>query len=331
MNPFRTRGPFLRCFVKVDEGASESCFAVAAARGSLVALTVCALSVSIPARPASAKTLPMFPDDQPNAQSTSNHPPQWNNSGYGSEDERRVRVGDSVDVELGVTDADHDPITIEATGLPPGARLEAHHENPGAASLKWRPTKDDVGTHDVVVTASDGKSTITRTVRISVEDDWQSYFMPGLQFSYYVPKAREAYGTFMGASAEILFASWIHRNENRGPSHGRVYLDMDVLGSSKSEVKSAFDFSFGFDLSIERNPTRHYLLPFFGMKTGGFIQKDLEKGGFWHVTPLLGMYLWADKNVFVSAGVGYMLPISGGSFDDFRGLRGTVGANFSLW
>ena len=69
----------------------------------------------------------------------------------------------------------------------------------------------------------------------------------------------------------------------------------------------------------------------FGMKTGAFIHRDLDRGSVWHVTPLAGAYLYADKNFFLTASAGYVLPVSAARFDELRGFRGSIGANFSLW
>lgn len=257
----------------------------------------------------------------------SNQPPHFS---YEADEHHQVRIGDAFDTTLDVNDPDEDPITFSVTGLPEGATSSASSKT--SLRLRWKPTKWDVGPHDIVVEASDGKGgKVSKNLHVVVEDNWRSYFMPGASYSTLVPVDRGTWGTFQGVSAEILIASWIHRNENRGPSHGRVYLDMDVLRSTRPQTAAAFDLSAGFDLSIERNPIRHWLLPFFGMKTGAFIQKDLEKGSVWHVTPLAGAYIWADKNLFLFASAGYAMPISARHFDELRGLRVNAGLNFSLW
>ncbi|MBI2390186.1 MAG: hypothetical protein HYV09_11410 [Deltaproteobacteria bacterium] len=256
-----------------------------------------------------------------------NQPPRFS---YDSDERHHVHVGDTFETTLDVNDPDDDPITFSVTGLPAGATSSISSKT--TLRLRWKPTKWDVGPHDIVVQASDGKGgNVSKSLHLTVEDNWRSYFMPGASYSTLLPVGRGTWGTFQGVSAEILIASWIHRNENRGPSHGRVYLDMDVLRSTRAQTSAAFDLSGGFDLSIERNPIRHWMLPFFGMKTGAFIQKDLEKGSVWHVTPLAGAYLWADKNLFLVASAGYMMPISARHFDELRGLRVNVGLNFSLW
>ncbi len=256
-----------------------------------------------------------------------NEPPHF---AYEYEDHVEVRSGELLQHTIEATDPNNDPITFTLSGLPPGATTKS--AGSGRVLILWRTRKSDAGSYDITVVASDGRGgTTTKTVHVVVEEKWDSYFMPGLQYSMLAPASRATWGTFHGVSAEILFASWIHRNENRGPSHGRVYLDMDVLRSSRTERPAAFDLSLGFDLSIERNPYRQFLLPYFGVKTGAFIHKDLDKGSVWHLTPQLGVYLWADKNLFVTGSVGYFLPISASRFDELRGVRATVGLNFSLW
>jgi hypothetical protein len=256
-----------------------------------------------------------------------NEPPRFTQE---SEEVRYVTAGDVLDVAVSAIDQEGDPITFTISGLPEGASSRSGGK--GVVIIRWATPKHATGVYEIVVKATDSKgASAEKVVRVTVEEKWDSYFMPGLQYTMLNPAARSTWGTFHGVSAEILFASWIHRNENRGPSHGRVYLDMDVLRSTNSERAGAFDLNFGFDLSIERNPYRQFLIPYFGLKTGAFIQKDLPKGSLWQLTPLLGIYLYADKNLFVNASCGYFLPVSAAAFDELRGLRATVGLNFSLW
>lgn len=256
-----------------------------------------------------------------------NEPPRFS---YEAEEDRHVRAGESLELSVEASDPDYDPITFTVSGLPAGARSRSGGK--GLVVIHWPTGKSDTGTYRITIVATDGKGgSATKVINVVVEEKWESYFMPGLQYSTLAPVNRQMWGAFHGVSAEILFASWIHRNENRGPSHGRVYLDMDVLRSSKPNMPAAFDLSWGFDLSIERNPYRKFLIPFFGLKTGAFIHKDLYKGSVWHLTPQAGVYLFADKNLFVIGSVGYFLPVSAAQFDALRGLRATVGLNFSLW
>jgi hypothetical protein len=258
---------------------------------------------------------------------TTNQAPRF---GYSSDEDRRVKFGDVVEMTVDAQDPENDPITFHVTGLPAG--MFTRSAGKGALAIRWKPRREDVGSHEIVITASDNHGGVSeKSITFLVEDEWQSFFMPGVSYVVQSPAARGDWGVLQGASAEILLGSWIHRNDNRGPSHGRVYLDMDLMRSSRPGTASAFDLALGFDLSIERNPVRHWLLPYFGMKTGTFIQRDLDRGSVWHVTPVAGAYLWADKNTFITASAGYFLPISAAQFDELRGVRATLGANFSLW
>ncbi len=258
---------------------------------------------------------------------TTNQPPHFS---YASDEDHRVKLGDVVEMTIDAQDPENDPVAFHITGLPAG--MFTRSAGKGALSIRWRPRKEDVGSHEIVITASDNHGGVSeKSITFLVEDEWQSFFMPGVSYVVQSPVGRSDWGVLQGASAEILLGSWIHRNDNRGPSHGRVYLDMDVMRSSRPGTSAAFDLALGFDLSIERNPVRHWLLPYFGMKTGTFIHRDLDKGSVFQVTPLAGAYLWADKNTFVTASAGYVLPISAAQFDELRGVRATLGANFSLW
>jgi hypothetical protein len=265
----------------------------------------------------------------PNEQPDAKHTPTW------SEDyavERTVRVGEPLDLRISVTAPDRAPISFDAREVPPGMKLAASQEGATATvTLKWMPRGADVGVHELTLNATDGATTLTKDVKIVVVDEWESWLLPGLQYSMFAPYSSSDYGTFHGISAEILIASWIHRNENRGPSHGRVFVDLDVLQSTHSGLGAAFNPSMGFDLSVERNPLRRYLLPHFGLKFGAFLQRDMPHGGFAELTPQLGLYLYADKNVFVNAAIGYQLPLRADDFDALRGVRGLVGIDFSMW
>jgi hypothetical protein len=132
-----------------------------------------------------------------------------------------------------------------------------------------------------------------------------------------------------GVSMEFLAVSWIHRNDNRGPSHGRVFVNLDVLSSVEKGVGTAFSPTVGIDLSLERNPSRRYLLPYFGVESGALFQKDLGRVGI--VTPTAGLHVWASPNLFVNLTGGYLLPVSAQHFDDLRGVRAKAGIDFSFW
>ena len=67
-----------------------------------------------------------------------------------------VQEGDTVNIEPEVIDADNDPITIEYSGW--------------MESDTYETTSDDAGVYTVTITVSDGKTTVSKDVIVTVED-----------------------------------------------------------------------------------------------------------------------------------------------------------------
>jgi hypothetical protein len=126
---------------------------------------------------------------------------------------------------------------------------------------------------------------------------------------------------------EFLLAAWIHRNNNRGPSHGRVYVNAEVLQSTRERVSLLFSYAIGFSLSLERNPRRVWLIPNYGLDLGGIIHDGI--GGHVQATPYLGLHLYSNPNVFVSARLGYRLVPS--ELERYGGMHASFGGDFSVW
>jgi hypothetical protein len=237
-----------------------------------------------------------------------------------------ARIKEQLRISIRATAPGGAPLTFSIAGAPRGARLVPSGQ---VAELQWTPRDEDVGVHDMTITVTDGKRTATKDFSVVVVEEWKSAFMPGLQYSAYGPNAASTYGSFHGVSAEFLLAAWIARNENRGPSHGRFYIDLDVLFSTQSGNGSAFIPTIGLDLSIERNPYRRWFLPYFGTEIGGVFQRQIDRVAI--VVPFVGLHLYASPNVFANLTTGYALPIDAPRFDDLRGWRVKLGIDFSLW
>jgi hypothetical protein len=157
--------------------------------------------------------------------------------------------------------------------------------------------------------------------------EWETYFMPGLEYHFYIPDDSENLGEFQGISVEYLIAAWIHKNERQGPSHGRVYTRISFMNSSQDTVTDIFYTGLGIDLSLERNPSRDYLIPFFGLELGGMFHKQFEN--LWVITPTLGVHIWSSENLFVNVTGGYIYPTK--KLEELRGYSLRLGVNFSLW
>jgi hypothetical protein len=83
----------------------------------------------------------------------------------------------------------------------------------------------------------------------------------------------------------------------------------------------------GLDLSLERNPNRHYLVPYFGVELCNMQQKDIEST--LEFTPILGIHLLSTKNLFINVHGGYVYPLK--NYEMLQGYFAQAGLNFALW
>ncbi|MFO0757484.1 MAG: hypothetical protein U0359_13385 [Byssovorax sp.] len=241
-----------------------------------------------------------------------------------------VRAGEKVRIELVALDPDVDPLTYSIADAPKDAAFTARSGPGGSALFEWTPSAADAGEKTTKVTVSDGKGEAVQEIHIRVEESWTGLFMPGVGYSGYVPAAVGKWGYFQGVSAEIRAYSWVHPSPSPWPSHGAVYLDLDVLASTRQNVANAFHLSGGVEVSFEPNPSRKYLLPVYGLEVGVLFQRQ-NLGALAEVSPTLGLYLWSAPHLTVDLRAGYLLPLSAESFDDLRGLRAKLGVAFSSW
>ena len=158
-------------------------------------------------------------------------------------------------------------------------------------------------------------------------EEWETYFMPGAGYHSYFPDLSDSLGYFQGISIEYLIAAWIHKNDNHGPSHGRVYTKVNFMKSSKENINDIFYLALGLDLSIERNPKRDFLIPYFGLELGGMIQKQF--GSLLAITPTFGVHIYSSQNMFVNLTGGYVYPTK--SLEELRGYTIQFSVDFSLW
>jgi len=262
----------------------------------------------------------------------SNHAPEWDSS---TPNDVSGNDQSTISFTVRATDADNDPLTYSLSGLPVGAKAEASE---GAVTVKWKPSADDIGIYKVVATVTDGKTKVDRTIRIVVEEEHESFFMPGVGFSFWLPGNTDRLGVFNGFTIEFLGVRWVHDNEKRGPSHGSIYLDFDVLFSTGAKVPDPiyglkvdpiFMPVLGFDLSIERNPARRFLIPYFGLEGGVMFQQQTGTLGL--VLPFAGLHFYSSRNFEVGLKAGYLLPFSSEQFGDVAGLRARLSADLSFW
>ena len=254
-------------------------------------------------------------------------------------EEEHVRAGRDVYLHIRAADPDLDPITITLGGVPQGATVKWNDEEQRredsrqpvarywAPDISWSPKESQCGAYEIPVTVTDGHSSVIRTVRIEVEEEWETFLMPGAVYSTWFPVAHSEYGVLHGPAFELMIAGWIHRTRNHGPSHVRIYTGLGLLTPTQETSHKAVQMNLGFDLSIERNPLRRALIPFYGLETGFFVQNEFGKPGYF--TPLLGVHVWSDRNLFINLTGGYIFPTH--HVDQLRGYLGKLSINFSAW
>ncbi len=76
---------------------------------------------------------------------------------------KQARVGHRLRIVLKAKDADRDPLTYWVSGLPVGATFD-----PQRRRLEWTPTADQVGQHTLTAVVTDGYSSDTQPIEITV-------------------------------------------------------------------------------------------------------------------------------------------------------------------
>jgi hypothetical protein len=159
------------------------------------------------------------------------------------------------------------------------------------------------------------------------KETFETWFMPGLGYSIYQPKQRDSTGQFSGLTVDYLIYANVDQNDDPGPSHVRVYSKLNIMNSDRKSINSMFMYTIGLDLSLEKNPKRQFLIPYFGVEMGGISQKQFGSGI--QFTPTFGLHLLSKKNMFINVHGGYVYPIR--NFEMLQGWYGQAGLNFALW
>lgn len=152
-------------------------------------------------------------------------------------------------------------------------------------------------------------------------------FMPGGGFGMHFPKGKDSLGVLSGVAVEFLLFARVAQNDDSGPSHVRVYSKLNMLQSSKKDVSNFLSYAMGLNMSLERNPKRTFLIPYFGLEMGGLSNKNFSTT--LQFTPMLGIHLLSRENIFINVQGGYMYPVK--NFDLLQGASFQAGLNFSLW
>jgi len=234
-------------------------------------------------------------------------------------------VGQFGHLVFGADDSDDDELSYHLANLPAGASFD-----PVRGVLQWRPARGAVGKHRFRVSVSDGMAQTEAEFEVEVspasEDAWATFLQPGVGASGYFPRDPDA-GSFYGGSFRVSLLSWIHRSETPGPGYGRIYFGGELLASSESELSALFSYGVGFEVSIERNPTRRVLIPMYGLELGGLVHDEL--GSPFQLTPFAGLELFGDADISLSARGGYRVVPA--RFERLSGAHIGLSLDAHLW
>jgi hypothetical protein len=161
----------------------------------------------------------------------------------------------------------------------------------------------------------------------SVCEQVNAFFMPGLTATAYFPNDSANLGHWYGGGVQVVPFLWSRNSDRFGPGQGKLLFDINLLKSSKDGVGTMLLYRFGGQLSLEKNASRAYAIPYFGVMFGGLNVGPLNNVGFFEFS--LGLHALYLRNVVVTLELGYVFPFS--DVDQLHGLRTMLAGNFTLW
>lgn len=205
-------------------------------------------------------------------------------------------------------------------GLPEDATFDAESRR-----FHWTPSWKDIGIHNLTLRVSNGSSENAQTVSVTVSSEKSSYLLPGVGYSMYLPEGDQFW---QGVGVQYMIGNWVYQNNNPGPSHGRLYLDISLMKEQKTEDR-ILTWLLGVDLSLERLPRRRFLLPSFGLEFGGLSRENI--GTQMIVVPTGGLHFWWTNTVSTSVDAGWIVPTEFKENADYMGLRLRAAVDVAFW
>lgn len=157
--------------------------------------------------------------------------------------------------------------------------------------------------------------------------EFETYFMPGAGYSYYHFDGSDSIGSFSGITVDYLLYAKSHQNDDFGPSHVKVYTRLNMNKSTREGVTQMLIYNIGLQMSVEKNPKRNFMIPYFGIEMGGISHRKL--GTTLAFYPIGGVHALATKNIYINLQGGYIYPLS--NIDLLHGYCAQATFNFALW
>jgi hypothetical protein len=151
-----------------------------------------------------------------------------------------------------------------------------------------------------------------------------AFLQPTVAGAGYFP--RHAHGPMLGGGLEIVWLAWTSNTTSFGPSHGKLSTSVIELAALRDSERALSWFTSAL-VSFEKNPSRRFLIPYFGPSFGELLPSFDDHRFF--VDGTLGAYLYQTPSFAIDARGSYVFALS--SSDALSGMRATLSASLSLW
>jgi hypothetical protein len=136
----------------------------------------------------------------------------------------------------------------------------------------------------------------------------------------------DAQGPWYGGGLEAVMA-WSDNSPAFGPSQGKLRFGAAALRSGEMDSGTMVMYRGGVQVSLERNASRTFLIPYFNVDIGGLWQTKQGSRAF--VDGGFGVYLLHRRGVIIDLEVDGLLPFRRPG--ELGGLRSQLAVSFALW
>ncbi len=157
--------------------------------------------------------------------------------------------------------------------------------------------------------------------------EFETYYMPGVGYSLHQFEGGDSIGNFSGVCVDYLLYGKSHQTDEFGPSHVKVYAKLNLSNSDKEGVSKMLNYGFGLQMSIEKNPKRMFMIPYFGFEVCGISQQKIGTTAAFY--PIAGLYAICTKNLYLNLHAGYVYPVN--NYDLLSGYYYQASLNFAMW
>ncbi len=160
------------------------------------------------------------------------------------------------------------------------------------------------------------------------DTEWDDFFMPGIGYKVYTPKNFTDLGVYQGIMTEfVIYARAKGVNSHyTGPARIKIYGNLSITNSSNTNANDIFFANVGVNLSFEGKTNRKFLIPYFGLETGGLFQRNFSSLQF---SPVTGIQILSTKHILWNLQFGYQYTTK--LFDEYSGFIYSSTLNVLLW